>query len=151
MNIHLMRSVARCVPQPSFPATDSSVAGGASSEHSLYCASAPENPEPLPEGGVCLLCTCVQLSQMLTLDQQFTSTKSLDAKLVQEWTEFLKTFHRVWTGRVSFPKGLNLYMSDPEALSSSQFFYAGAHLVSPPSDRRHGIVDETLTPRSRPY
>ncbi|KRY45105.1 PiggyBac transposable element-derived protein 3 [Trichinella britovi] len=68
-----------------------------------------------------------------------------------EWTEFLKTFHRVWTGRVSFPKGLNLYMSDPEALSSSQFFYAGAHLVSPPSDRRHGIVDETLTPRSRPY
>ncbi|KRZ48095.1 hypothetical protein T02_16027 [Trichinella nativa] len=41
-------------------------------------------------------------------------------------------------------------MSDPEALSSTQFFYAGAHLVSPPSDRRHGIVDETLTPRSRP-
>ncbi|KRX79240.1 hypothetical protein T06_3619 [Trichinella sp. T6] len=41
-------------------------------------------------------------------------------------------------------------MSDPEALSSSQFFYAGAHLISPPSDRRHGIVDETLTPRSRP-
>ncbi|KRY42508.1 hypothetical protein T01_7376, partial [Trichinella spiralis] len=46
--------------------------------------------------------------------------------------------------------GVDLRLSDPEALSISQFFRAGAHPGSPQTDRRPGIVDETLTPRSNP-
>ncbi|KRZ96824.1 hypothetical protein T08_12673 [Trichinella sp. T8] len=41
---------------------------------STRCAPALENPEPLPEGGMCMLHTCVQLPQMFTLDQQFSQT-----------------------------------------------------------------------------
>ncbi|KRZ71241.1 hypothetical protein T10_11072 [Trichinella papuae] len=50
--------------------------GGAFSEDLFDRAPAPENPEPLPEGGVRLFHTCVQLPQVLTPDQQFSQPSS---------------------------------------------------------------------------